>query len=172
VSENSIYVQAAYLCLLSSHLNLVSSNATSNISSLINKDIHVVSSSNGIVLRSPSNFYYRVKIDNAGSLLKEVISPVSLSSKLINNSLYLTSKTTGVILKSPNNSLWRLRIDNGGNILTESLSVLPTNLIKQMAGDFIIENSAYGLILSDFQNLEYKVSIEDSGNLFTTPIPN
>lgn len=172
ITENSIYVQAAYLCLLSAHLNIVPSNPTLTTSSMISKDVHVVNSNNGIVLRSPSNLYFRVKVDNSGLLIKESISPVIQSSKLQNNSLFLTSKTSGVILKSPNNSLWRLRIDNGGNVITESIATLPGILVSQMSGDFIIEHSSYGLILSDFQNLEFKVTVDDTGNLFSTPVPN
>lgn len=169
ITENSIYVQASYLSLLSSRVNnadtIVNPGLTTKFS---NADVVINNAANSVVLTSPNNTRYKLVVDNAGKLTTTSYSANNTNdTELINNSMVLSKPLTGIILKSPNNSNWKMWVENNGNVATASVSSLPTVRTSQNTGDLIIRSANKGIVLTDLNGKCYNVLVNNAGQLFS-----
>ncbi len=172
ITENSIYVQASYLSLLSSRVNnadtILNPGLTTKFS---NADVVISNNSNSIVLTSPNNIKYKLSIDNTGKLATSVYTANNANdTELVNNSMVLSKSLTGIILKSPNNSNWKLRVENNGNVVINTLASLPALRTNQIGGDIIINSPNKGIVLTDLNGKCYSLLINNAGQIFSKAV--
>ncbi|HAY71098.1 MAG TPA: hypothetical protein DCX89_04350, partial [Saprospirales bacterium] len=172
VTEIGIYVQSAYLLLLSSSVNTaIVPHEEDKLLEIANADVFINNNSSGLILTSPNGSKYKVNVSNAGLINTNLISSVpGGSSGLDNTSLYISENEKGVIVKSPNNNEWRLYVDKSGafrsTLITEPLEFK----LEQSSGDLHIEQNGRGLILKDEQGFCYFIEVSDTGSLFSKPV--
>lgn len=168
ITENSIAYQASYLFLLSAFVNNATDYSVSPVvSNIENANMSISTNGKGIVLRSPDQTWYRIKVNNSGVIATEVVPSISgANTKLSNNTLNFKQVNTGIIIKSPDNVLWKLSVDNGGNLTSTSLGSLPVPNTRMESGDVIIESNQQGILLKDNDSRCYYMSVDNAGKLF------
>jgi subtilisin family serine protease len=169
ITENSIYVQASYLSLLSSRVNnadtILNPGLTTKFSSA---DVVINNIANSLVLTSPNNTRYKLNIDNNGKLNSATYAATNTNdTELINNSMVLAKPLAGIILRSANNALWKIIVENNGNITTATIASLPTVRTNQNNGDIIVRSPNKGLVLTDLNGKCYNILINNAGQLFS-----
>lgn len=172
ITENSIYVQASYLFLLSSKINQTMSDLTSYTKIRINPgEIQLQPNPKSIIIRSSSGNYYKLIVDNSGNISTLLISaPFTNSSYLENADLQVVESQKGIILRSPNNTIYRISVNNGGNLKATNLNTLPTTLSGLTNGDLVNITNSKGLIFKDIDGICYRFTVSDTGILCTQAI--
>ncbi len=172
VTEIGIYVQSAWLLLLSSFVNSAAlPHSEENILEVANADMLFSSALSGLVLTSPNGTNYKLSVDDQGQLSTSIVTVFAPgSSHLENSSLYISENMKGLVLKSANGNLWRLYVDKSGVVRTSSIT-LPLNFsLDQLSGDLIIDQNERGFILKDEQGFCYFAYVLDTGTLYTRPV--
>lgn len=172
VTEIGIYVQSAWLLLLSSFVNSAAlPHSEENILEVANADMLFSSALSGLVLTSPNGTNYKLSVNDQGQLSTNIVTVFAPgSSHLENSSLYISENMKGLVLKSANGNLWRLYVDKSGVVRTSSIT-LPLNFsLDQLSGDLIIDQNERGFILKDEQGFCYFAYVLDTGTLYTRPV--
>lgn len=172
ITENSIYVQASYLFLLSSKINQTISDLTTYTKIRLNPgEIQFQPNPKSIVLRSSNGNYFKLIVDNSGNISTQTASaPFANGSYLENADLQVVESQKGIILRSPNNTIYRISVNTGGNLKTTNLSVLPGNISGQYNGDLINITNSKGIIFKDIDGICYRFTISDNGVICTQAI--
>jgi len=172
VTEIGIYVQSAYLLLLSSFVNTaLLPHEEDKLLEIANADILINSNSSGLILTSPNGSNFKLNVSNEGLINASLISSIpGGSSALDNTSLYISENEKGVIVKSPNNKQWRLYVDKSGAIKSTLITGPLEFKLEQTTGDLHIDQNGRGLILKDEQGFCYFIEVSDTGTLFSKPV--
>ena len=171
ITENSIYVQASYLCLLSAMTNLADTiNQPGRLAIIDKSDLKFDMVQNSVVLVSPNNTKYRIGVDNAGNLSTTLTSTIlPNSSRIQNNSLMVKSPLKGIVLQSPNGSWWKISMANNGSLQVYTTTI-PVTAVRQVSGDVLIENNNRVLVLKDLFGVCYAISVSNSGQLWSEAV--
>ncbi len=169
ITENSIYVQASYLSLLSSRVNIADTILNPGLTTKFSSaDVVINNVSNSLVLTSPNSTKYKLTVDNNGKLSTTNYTANNTNdTELVNNSMVLSKPLSGIILRSPNNSLWKIIVENNGNLATSTVAVLPTVRTNQNNGDIIVQSPNKGLVLTDLNGKCFNILVNNAGQLFS-----
>lgn len=85
----------------------------------VDEDVAVSQSNQGVVLRAPDNNFWKVSVNNNGSLLTTSVNPLSSNRVETVTENMLVDKAGGsLILKSPDGKCWRVFINETGGLRT------------------------------------------------------
>jgi len=139
------------------------------VSVLNNTDLIFANSNQGVVLRSPKGYCFRIYLNDAGFINTQRIichkynDPQSNIEKL---DLAFNNTNNGVILKKPDGTCMKIKVTNASTVFA-----LPTNCnqtvngLKVATGDIVIETPTKGIVLKDDQGFCHRVTVDDYGFL-------
>ena len=171
VTETSIYVQAAYLCLLSTVVSKASSTVSAQAKVVVDvSDISFMVEGNSLVLTSANNSYFKLGVDGNGNVVASSIANlINTKSRILTSNLEVKPAYKGIIIVSTGRT-YRIHVDNGGNLLADLIADAPSTAVKQITGELAILDNNKGLILRDNLNQCYLLKVNDSGVVYTEAI--
>jgi len=135
-------------------------------------DVYFSNSTNGVILRSPSGYCFRVKTNNVGTIIAERINCYinnQVDTRMYKADLGFTSETQGIVYKNSLGICHTLGIEDDGSLKTTSAACPMTiNNTAFNSTDLFIETYTKGIILKSNHHFCYRVTVNDSGQLIKT----
>ena len=139
------------------------------VSVLNNTDLIFANSNQGVVLRSPKGYCFRIYLNDAGFINTQRIichkynDPQSNIEKL---DLAFNNTNNGVILKKPDGTCMKIKVTNASTVFALPTNCnQPINGVKVVTGDIVIETPTKGIVLKDDQGFCHRVTVDDYGFL-------